>query len=152
MLAAAEALVAKGEAKGPTWRQPVGDLRAEQRRLGSRWLVTDFVRLGSSLAHANLLLAGGGGDLASRIGRRELPTSPQFCEKPGHFSYERDSPRRIAAWTPTARVVDHAAVFGVAAWTNQHFPCRALLKAFDDRLRGPLHHARSYRRSGCLLT
>ncbi len=125
-LAAAEALAGGPPAElRAKWKEATRDLHFEQRRLGINWLVTDFITLGSPLAHAALLLAHGAADLERRIEERELPTAPPFREDGAHFSYERHGPGR-ARDRKRARVVDHAALFAVTAWTNLYFPCRWL--------------------------
>ena len=53
----------------------------EQRNLGNPWLVSDFVTLGSPLAHASFLLANSKKDLEDRKRERELPTCPPIIEK-----------------------------------------------------------------------
>jgi hypothetical protein len=70
---------AAGTVTPAAWHQAVYNLHFEQRRLGARWLVTDFVTLGSPLAHARLLLARGEADFDRRVAERELPTAPPFA-------------------------------------------------------------------------
>jgi hypothetical protein len=141
-LAAAEALAADGTVSPEARRSATRALHAEQRTLGVQWLVTDFVTLGSPLAHATLLLARGPKDLERRTEERELPTSPPLREDGTHFAYRRtgrvkdpaepNNPGQLAS----ARVVDHAAVFAVTAWTNLYFPCRILF--YGDLVGGPI--------------
>lgn len=74
----------------------------------NRWLVTDLVTLGSPIAHASVLMAGFGTDLATRIRQRELPSCPPQLTDTG-FSYEdADGNRKL----------HHAAVFAATRWTN----------------------------------
>lgn len=141
-LAAAEALAVPGSITPEARRSATRALHAEQRALGVQWLVTDFVTLGSPLAHATLLLARGPQDLERRTDERELPTAPPFREDGTHFAYRRvgrvkdpakpNDPGELAS----ARVVDHAAVFAVTVWTNLYFPCRALF--YGDLVGGPI--------------
>jgi hypothetical protein len=105
------------------WLASARALSRELKGLGFRWLVTDFVTLGSPLAHADLLLGRGPEDFQRRTEERELPTSPPFEEDGAHFSYERDG-KSAAGNKQTARVPDHAAVFAVTVWQNLYFPCR----------------------------
>jgi len=93
---------------------------------GCSWRVTDFVTLGSPLAHAQLLLAKDESDLASKQRDRELPTCPPQLEQ-GKFSYRADRVNR----TP-----HHAAVFGPTRWTNLYFPAKRLI--FGDLIAGPV--------------
>lgn len=46
-----------------------------------RWLISDFVTLGSPLTHAEFLLAKNNEDLKDRQSSRELPTAPPYREE-----------------------------------------------------------------------
>jgi hypothetical protein len=101
------------------------DYQARQRPLFDEltgnaltWRVTDFITLGSPLAHATLLLARNPQDLRDKQAAREFPTCPPVLEK-GRFSYPPDESRR----TP-----HHAAVFGPTRWTNLYFPACCVIK------------------------
>jgi hypothetical protein len=107
--------------------------RDAQRRLldecaerGIGWRITDFLTLGSPLAHAAILLAKDSKGLQTKQAERELPICPPELEGT-RFSYPGDKPVR----TP-----HHAAPFGPTRWTNLYFPCRAV--AFGDLIGGPL--------------
>lgn len=102
----------------------------ELRGNGSRWRVSDFVTLGSPLAHAPVLLANDRADLAQRFEQRELPTCPPTLEsspRGPRFTYT-DGARRT--------LLHQAAVFGPTRWTNLYFPPRAVV--FGDAVGGPL--------------
>lgn len=95
------------------------ELWLEQRRLGNPWLISDFITLGSPLAHAPFLLAKSAADLKARQMERELPTCPPVLEK-DKFSYvgnvyEKDGQKR------SMRILHHAALFGPTSWTNLYF-------------------------------
>lgn len=117
-----------------------------------RWLISDFVTLGSPLTHAEFLLAKDDSDLRERIVARELPKSPPFREdldpktlerakrtgklpissttKPtGLFSFPH--PRIIDAWQ-----MHHAAPFAVVRWSNIYDPSRFVF--CGDVVGGPL--------------
>jgi hypothetical protein len=106
------------------WKAATRSLAAEMEKLGLHWIVTDFITLGSPLAHASLLLARGPGDLKRRIEERELPVAPPFREDGVQFAYARTG-KSPAGNKQSARVPDHAALFALTAWTNLYFPCRA---------------------------
>jgi hypothetical protein len=53
----------------------------ELKSNGSRWRVTDFVTLGSPLAHSEILLAHDAADLKPKITRREFPRCPPELER-----------------------------------------------------------------------
>ncbi|MEZ4699085.1 MAG: hypothetical protein R2834_02045 [Rhodothermales bacterium] len=95
-------------------RALLGELQAN----GCPWLVTDFITLGSPLAHAELLLAHDDADLRAKQEERELPRCPPVLEA-GKISF----PAHLAR-----RKLHHAAVFGPTRWTNLYFPARWLVK------------------------
>ena len=99
----------------------------ELRGNGTRWRVSDFVTLGSPLAHAGMLLANDAADLAQRFEQRELPTCPPTLERPGRFTYT-DGERRT--------LLHQAALFAPTRWTNLYFPARMLLRG--DAVGGPV--------------
>ena len=95
-------------------------LWTEQRKQGSPWLVTDFITVGSPLAHAHMLMARNADELRDIQRLRELPRCPPQidgrsiafpdgveCNHQGRF-----------------RVLHHAAMFGCVRWTNVWFQCR----------------------------
>ena len=132
----AEALAKAGEPDLPsTWPSATRELAEEMRALGVTWMVTDFITLGSPLAHASLLLARGPDDLERRKGERELPTCPPVEDDGTHFSYSRTGPG-ASGGTIRLRVPDHAALFGLTAWTNLYFPCRSFIRG--DLVGGPV--------------
>jgi len=88
------------------------------------WLVTDFVTLGSPLAHARYLNASGtgwrelAGNFAARLADREAPTCPPlYNDQDGRLTFtpEGDDPA-------STQYLHHAALFGLTRWTNLHFP------------------------------
>jgi hypothetical protein len=118
----------------------------EQRQLGNPWLISDFVTLGSPLAHADLLLATGRSDLRTRQEQRELPRCPPVGDllrrnstvERYHYKVEYtvdDKPRSI-------RVLHHAAPFAVTRWTNIFVPIRFGL--LGDLVGGPLREVFGY--------
>ena len=88
--------------------------------------MTDFVTIGSPLAHAELLLARDRPDLEMKQAERELPTCPPQLEA-DRFSYPA---------TATGRTLHHAALFGPTRWSNVYFPAQWVVKG--DLIGGPL--------------
>lgn len=135
-LAAAEKLARRDvPPTAAEWHACVPVVLKEQREAGLEWLVTDLVTAGSPLAHGAFLLARGPDDFIRRGRERELPLVPPASEDGSHFSYvrKRTLPNGIVQ---QARVVDHAALFAVTAWTNLYFPCRYFL--YGDLVGGPV--------------
>jgi hypothetical protein len=102
------------------------------------WRVTDFVTLGSPLAHAAVLLAKDASELAAKQQAREFPTAPPVTEtitRQGRpltrFSFEPDGKP-----ANPFRVAHHAAVFAATRWTNLYFPCKLIV--WGDVVGGPL--------------
>jgi len=110
--------------------------RAEGPRGTERWLISDFVTLGSPLTHAEFLLASNAADLEQRIEAREFPASPPVREPLNRlgiwlakkyglldtdvkeaelFAY----PQQGGGWR-----LHHASPFAVVRWTNIHDPAR----------------------------
>ncbi len=125
-LDATEKLAANGIPSLEVFRQQQRKLLDESVRRGLDWRVTDFLTLGSPLAHAEILMAKDSADLNEKKAERELPTCPPVLED--HlFSYRKTDPVRIP---------HHAALFGPTRWTNLYFPCHAV--AFGDLIAGPM--------------
>jgi hypothetical protein len=98
-----------------------------------RWIVSDFVTLGSPLTHAQFLMAEGTDAEKLRQNfdikqeQRELPTCPATVSTgDGQLSFKRQDRRRF----------HHGALFGLTRWTNLYFPVKALL--WGDMVGGSL--------------
>lgn len=113
----------------------------ELKEVGGHWGVTDFITLGSPLAHAAILMAQEISELQQKQKDREypkcLPTLETF-EKVGgtseqHFTYGPQTKKTNGYHLP---IPHHAAVFGPTRWSNLYFPCRFLI--FGDLIGGPL--------------
>jgi hypothetical protein len=102
----------------------------EISRQGNRWLVTDFVTLGSPLTHAGLLLARDDNQFERKKVDRELPTCPP--------ELERIRGRERFTFKPMNRgwIPHHAAVFGVTRWTNLFFRAQGAFRG--DVIGGPV--------------
>jgi hypothetical protein len=105
---------------------------------GNAWRVTDFVTMGSPLAHAEILLARDRKALEIRQNDREFPTCLPAMENARvrgqdvrRFSYQlsRDDPASY-------RAPNHAAVFAPTRWTNLYFPSSWIVRG--DLIGGPL--------------
>ena len=129
-----EALSRNPASNSATIRSAQSAYYSEIAENGCPWRVTDFVTLGSPLAHACVLLAKDDDELRRKQEDRELPTCPPVLEalKRGgsvveRFSFEYPSGQPY-------RVPHHAAVFAPTRWTNLYFPCTAVL--FGDLIGG----------------
>lgn len=124
----------------------------EQRARGVPWLVTDFVTLGSPLAHGRLLLEGPSATLTRRQDDLELPTCPPMPSLDPDETPEGADDRAASFYPTTLRkagsdgrpalertalVGNHGALFGPTRWTNLYFPTRLAL--WGDPVGGPLH-------------
>ncbi len=109
------------------WTQASRLLWIEQRRNHFPWLVTDFITLGSPLAHGLLLMARSRAEFDRKKLQRELLTSPPQLEDGRRLSYRIEY--NLANGAPrSTRALNHAAVFAVTRWTNLFFPARFGLK------------------------
>lgn len=108
----------------------------EQRTWGNPWRVSDFITIGSPLAHAVLLLASDRQDFNARKAQRELPTCPPVRDRKG-YGYVDEVPRDLGngrRFSP--HILHHGAAFAVTRWTNLY--CPAYLGLFGDIIGGPL--------------
>lgn len=139
---ALEALEALAQSKG---RVTSTQVQAAQRAYfnelvanGSQWRVSDFITLGSPLAHASILLARDSAALRTRQEDREFPTCLPVLESLkragqliSRFSFEPPN-----GSIPSFRLPHHAAPFGPTRWTNLFFPNRFIVHG--DLIGGPL--------------
>lgn len=121
--------------------KPAGD------RPDARWLISDFITLGSPLSHAEFLMAKSKDDLKRRQQYREFPTSPPLREllDPGYearamaagFDIPKGHGQLLAfPFNPTQWQLHHACPFAATRWTNIYDPAR--LAAFGDLISGPV--------------
>jgi hypothetical protein len=104
------ALDAFHKAQRDTWH--------ELRAFGNPWRITDFITIGSPLAHGMLLLANSRDDFQNRKRQRELPTCPPQRDGKG-YAYADSAPIDIGEGKKfTPLIPHHAAFFAVTRWTN----------------------------------
>ena len=113
----------------------------ELKNLKGEWLVTDFITLGSPLAHASILMAQDLNELKQRQIDREFPTCLPVLEtlkkKTGnelHFTYLPSTNKKTNGYN--LPIPHHAAVFGPTRWSNLFFPSRFLIHG--DLIGGPV--------------
>jgi hypothetical protein len=113
----------------------------------TRWLITDFVTLGSPLSHAEFLMAKSKDDLQKRRQDREYPTSPPLREllDPNYVPAAKKAGLPLVGTPPSLLAfpfgagewqLHHACPFAATRWTNIHDPAR--LVAFGDLISGPV--------------
>ena len=127
-LYAMQTVMANGDQRA--FREQQRRLWIECRQLGKPWIVTDFVTVGSPLAHAALLMARNGDELTMKQTQRELITCPPQNDPEQGISY----PGWLKS-TPV-RAIHHAGCFAVTRWTNLYFPSWFVL--YGDFLGGPI--------------
>jgi hypothetical protein len=100
-----------------------GELWEENIRLGSRWLISDMITLGSPLAHGQLLMADSAVDFERRKMQRELPCCPPLPDilRPGQ-SDEARVQAFSPGFAPSRRVLHVGGVFASTRWNNLYFP------------------------------
>jgi len=118
------------------WMIVSRELWLEQRANGCPWLVTDFVTLGSPLAHADLLLAADRADFSRKAQQRELPTCPPIGDHNDKLAYSFTYELPGSQQQRSIYLLHHAACFAVTRWSNLYFPSLWLLKG--DFIGGPL--------------
>ncbi|WP_306257649.1 hypothetical protein [Pararhizobium sp. IMCC21322] len=110
---------------------------AELTALGSPWVVSDFVTLGSPLTHAEFLMSYDEDALINAQTVRQLPTCPPQMEfdvrtQQKHFTYLP----RYASIEEDTRMPHHAALFAFTRWTNIYSPRKNFL--WGDIVSGPV--------------
>jgi len=118
---------------------------------GERWLISDFVTMGSPLTHAEFLLAWDMDDLRRRQTAREVPTCPpqrerldktvaQAAARAGLPVSDPPETTRLIAYTPKPSektwILHHAAPFAATRWTNLYDPARFIYQG--DVIGGPM--------------
>jgi hypothetical protein len=123
----------------------VADVQRAQRNYlnelianGNEWRVTDFITMGSPLAHGAVLMARDRGDLDTKQQDRELPRCLPVTET---VTRQKQEIQRLAFELDrrdpdSYRVPHHAALFAATRWTNLFFPCKAIVRG--DVVGGPL--------------
>jgi hypothetical protein len=118
------------------WQEAQGVYSRELRAGKHPWLVTDFITMGSPLAHAELLMARTPHELNVKKAEREFPTCPPVLEevvvdgtKVQKFTFQS-----TGLWVP-----HHGAVFGPTRWTNLYFECKQTV--YGDVIGGPVQPA-----------
>jgi hypothetical protein len=108
-------------------------LFAEQRKLGNNWRISDFITLGSPLAHGAFLLAKDDADFNMKIEQREVAIAPpQMHPEEKQFFYPKcydievnstDSQgiSMVKKEQRTIKILHSAAQFGVVRWSNFYF-------------------------------
>jgi hypothetical protein len=101
----------------------------------AKWLVTDFVTLGSALTQAHYLMCDGHTyneltqDFDRRVKEREFPTCPPArLDHDGLLLFKNPNTKK--------QEFHHGAVFGLTRWTNLYFPMRELV--WGDAIGGKL--------------
>jgi hypothetical protein len=94
----------------------------EQRAIGVEWKITDFVTLGSPLAHSAFLMARDENDFTDKKDKREFPTCPprhrDAADKDYGCSLLEDT--AFGSKIPS-KLLHHAAPFACTRWTNLYF-------------------------------
>lgn len=132
-----QALANTGPLDREAYRDAQRDYVDELRANGNPWCVTDFVTMGSPLAHANALMARDFDEFGMKVEQREFPTCPPINETINgavRFTYDRTVgpiDNRVSTAVP-----HHGAVFAPVRWTNLYFPCRNIVEG--DLIGGPV--------------
>ncbi len=132
--------------------RPAPPAHDPQARPDPRWLITDFVTLGSPLAHAEFLIAASAEDLTRRKFERELPQSPPLREDldPSVFRLAQATGKlpvgsdfktsKLISFPPPSSPhvweLHHAAPFAVVRWINVYDTASLVFRG--DIIGGPL--------------
>jgi hypothetical protein len=113
----------------------------------TRWLITDFITLGSPLTHAGILLASDEISFQDHVQQRQYPVAPPVREildpknihaaETAGFVLDKHRPRLMAfPLNEKSWELHHAAPFAAVRWTNIHDPARFIF--LGDVISGPL--------------
>ncbi len=108
-----------GEDGIDAFQQLQHDCWKEQRKLGNKWLVTDFITLGAALNALDYFMVTNV-PVAALKTQRELPVCPPVKDIRGKDFYKnvqykvKDMPRTI-------KLLNYGAMFAVTRWTNIHY-------------------------------
>lgn len=94
----------------------------ENRAVGVRWLITDFVTLGTPLAHASLLLSTKRVPLSRRQAEKEYPLCPPLVD--GRTSFVSENVDVGNGQLRNLLTGHHGAPFGPTRWHNLYYPVR----------------------------
>lgn len=100
------------------------ELHDEQMAMGNKWLISDFITLGSPLAHSALLMADSMMEMEQRKAERELPTCPPVTEEKKisyPVNYKAEDPLTKAHVERTTYCVHHAGHFAFTRWHNFYY-------------------------------
>lgn len=102
-----------------------------------RWLITDFITLGSPLTHAKLLMSDKVMSLDERKGQNEYPECPPRTDH-DKLSYRKSYPFEVDGSSKLVpmQTAHHSAPFACTRWANLYFPHRWLI--WGDMIAGPL--------------
>ncbi len=132
-LEAISAYVEKDDLDVAAYQTLQNNLFEEQRRLGNFWRITDFITLGTPLAHGGFLLAKDDADFRMKIEQREVAVSPpQINPEEKHFFYpkcydalaettDEMGVKMTEKVQRTVNLLHSAAQFGVVRWSNFYF-------------------------------
>ncbi|MEU0720395.1 hypothetical protein ABZ498_24840 [Streptomyces lavendulocolor] len=120
-----------------------GELWLGNRTQGNRWLITDFVSVGTPMYFADLLYTRTRSKFRNRVQRRELPTCPPQNEEQ-YQAAGGVTPHYTYHWRGREVLYD-GAPFAVVRWTNLWFPAwPGAFGFFGDWFGGPLQRLFGY--------
>lgn len=109
------------------------NLFQEQKELGNFWRISDFITLGTPLAHGGFLLAKDDMDFMMKVEQREVAVSPpQMHAEENQFFYAKPFEVEEVFMTESGiastqmvkrsvKLLHSAAQFGVVRWSNFYF-------------------------------
>lgn len=109
----------------------------EMRKVGMPWLISDFITLGSPLAHAKLLMADNPDDFTRKKREYEYPCCPPPVDEKPYYSQMYNITNRGQSFLRNVYVPHHGATFICIRWTNIFFPYHGLI--FGDLIGGRLN-------------
>ncbi|MEG0892074.1 MAG: hypothetical protein RSF01_09390 [Bacteroidales bacterium] len=114
-----EGTIANREKIAREFRYAQHDCFEEYKNLGLKWLISDFITIGSPLCNIDFLSAGKV-PFETMVREREYPVCPPLNDESDKAIYFKESVEFLDnKWS--VKVLHHAALFGVTRWTNIFF-------------------------------
>lgn len=104
------------------WRALQERVWLEYRKIGNPWRITDFVTLGSPLAHGDVLIAASESEFYARQKAQELPTAPPTLDPTKNEIWRDETFDRPNNQKWSVKILNHSAMFALMRWTNAYFP------------------------------
>ncbi|NUN99082.1 MAG: hypothetical protein HUU01_00550 [Saprospiraceae bacterium] len=92
----------------------------QQKSVGNKWLISDFITIGSPLCNADYLLMNNV-SFDELKNQREFPSCPPVLDDITKTIHYNSKPYNVEEKIRTVKILHHAALFAITRWTNIYF-------------------------------